>query len=192
MRKCGKFLLIAILAIVLVATLAACNFGESSQSGQQGGGVNPGGDPVVEQAVPYDLELRALKGSSAFAKAVASEFDISRDVEAYIRLKQGNALIRGEKITLSLENVVEEDRAKLGGAFDGYITVEYTHQDKVLSGKFELHLLADTADRVTVNIAIGDGARLTGGDAKKTDVAGVWSVSLPLNEQYYYEDFVGT
>lgn len=192
MRKCGKFLLIAILAIVLVATLAACNFGESSQSGQQGGGVNPGGDPVVEQAVPYDLELRALKGSSAFAKAVASEFDISRDVEAYIRLKQGNALIRGEKITLSLENVVEEDRAKLGGAFDGYITVEYTHQDKVLSGKFELHLLADTADRVTVNIAIGDGARLTGGDAKKTDDAGVWSVSLPLNEQYYYEDFVGT
>lgn len=192
MRKCGKFLLIAILAIVLVATLAACNFGESSQSGQQGGGVNPGGDPVVEQAVPYDLELRALKGSSAFAKAVASEFDISRDVEAYIRLKQGNALIRGEKITLSLENVVEEDRAKLGGAFDGYITVEYTHQDKVLSGKFELHLLADTADRVTVNIDIGDGARLTGGDAKKTDVAGVWSVSLPLNEQYYYEDFVGT
>lgn len=192
MRKCGKFLLIAILAIVLVATLAACNFGESSQSGQQGGGVNPGGDPVVEQAVPYDLELRALKGSSAFAKAVASEFDISRDVEAYIRLKQGNALIRGEKITLSLENVVEEDRAKLGGAFDGYITVEYTHQDKVLSGKFELHLLADTADRVAVNIDIGDGARLTGGDAKKTDVAGVWSVSLPLNEQYYYEDFVGT
>ena len=192
MRKCGKFLLIAILAIVLVATLAACNFGESSQSGQQGGGVNPGGEPVVEQAAPYDLELRALKGSSAFAKAVASEFDISRDVEAYIRLKQGNALIRGEKITLSLENVVEEDRAKLGGAFDGYITVEYTHQDKVLSGKLELHLLADTADRVTVNIKIGDGARLTGGDAKKTDVAGVWSVSLPLNEQYYYEDFVGT
>lgn len=192
MRKCGKFLLIAILAIVLVATLAACNFGESSQSGQQGGGVNPGGDPVVEQAVPYDLELRALKGSSAFAKAVASEFDISRDVEAYIRLRQGNALIRGEKITLSLENVVEEDRAKLGGAFDGYITVEYTHQDKVLSGKLELHLLADTADRVAVNIDIGDGARLTGGDAKKTDVAGVWSVSLPLNEQYYYEDFVGT
>lgn len=193
MRKCGKFLLIAILAIVLVATLAACNFGESSQSGQQGGGVKPGGDPVVEQAVPYDLELRALKGSSAFAKAVASEFDISRDVEAYIRLKQGNALIRGEKITtLSLENVVEEDRAKLGGAFDGYITVEYTHQDKVLSGKFELHLLADTADRVAVNIDIGNGARLTGGDAKKTDVAGVWSVSLPLNEQYYYEDFVGT
>lgn len=192
MRKCGKFLLIAILAIVLVATLAACNFGESSQSGQQGGGVNPGGDPVVEQAVPYDLELRALKGSSAFAKAVASEFDISRDVEAYIRLRQGNALIRGEKITLSLENVVEEDRAKLGGAFDGYITVEYTHQDKVLSGKLELHLLADTADRVAVNINIGDGARLTGGDAKKTDVAGVWSVSLPLNEQYYYEDFVGT
>ena len=192
MRKCGKFLLIAILAIVLVATLAACNFGESSQSGQQGGGVNPGGDPVVEQAVPYDLELRALKGSSAFAKAVASEFDISRDVEAYIRLKQGNALIRGEKITLSLENVVDEDRAKLGGAFDGYITVEYTHQDKALSGKFELHLLADTADRVAVNIDIGDGARLTGGDAKKTDVPGVWSVSLPLNEQYYYEDFVGT
>lgn len=192
MRKCGKFLLIAILAIVLVATLAACNFGESSQSGQQGGGVKPGGDPVVEQAVPYDLELRALKGSSAFAKAVASEFDISRDVEAYIRLKQGNALIRGEKITLSLENVVEEDRAKLGGAFDGYITVEYTHQDKVLSGKFELHLLADTADRVAVNIDIGDGARLAGGDAKKTDVAGVWSVSLPLNEQYSYEDFVST
>lgn len=192
MRKCGKFLLIAILAIVLVATLAACNFGEGSQSGQQGGGVNPGGDPVVEQAVPYDLELRALKGSSAFAKAVASEFDISRDVEAYIRLKQGNALIRGEKITLTVNNVIEEDRAKLGGAFDGYITVEYTHQDKVLSGKFELHLLADTADRVTVNIDIGDGARLTGGDAKKTDVAGVWSVSLPLNEQYYYEDFVGT
>lgn len=192
MRKCGKFLLIAILAIVLVATLAACNFGESSQSGQQGGGVNPGGDPVVEQAVPYDLELRALKGSSAFAKAVASEFDISRDVEAYIRLKQGNALIRGEKITLTVNNVIEEDRAKLGGAFDGYITVEYTHQDKALSGKFELHLLADTADRVAVNIDIGDGARLTGGDAKKTDVAGVWSVSLPLNEQYYYEDFVGT
>lgn len=192
MRKCGKFLLIAILAIVLVATLAACNFGESSQSGQQGGGVKPGGDPVVEQAVPYDLELRALKGSSAFAKAVASEFDISRDVEAYIRLKQGNALIRGEKITLTVNNVIEEDRAKLGGAFDGYITVEYTHQDKVLSGKFELHLLADTADRVAVNIDIGDGARLTGGDAKKTDDAGVWSVSLPLNEQYYYEDFVGT
>lgn len=192
MRKCGKFLLIAILAIVLVATLAACNFGESSQSGQQGGGVKPGGDPVVEQAVPYDLELRALKGSSAFAKAVASEFDISRDVEAYIRLRQGNALIRGEKITLSLENVVEEDRAKLGGAFDGYITVEYTHQDKVLSGKLELHLLADTADRVAVNIDIGVGARLTGGDAKKTDAPGVWSVSLPLNKQYYYEDFVGT
>ena len=192
MRKCGKFLLIAILAIVLVATLAACNFGESSQSGQQGGGVKPGGDPVVEQAVPYDLELRALKGSSAFAKAVASEFDISRDVEAYIRLKQGNALIRGEKITLTVNNVIEEDRAKLGGAFDGYITVEYTHQDKVLSGKFELHLLADTADRVTVNIDIGDGARLTGGDAKKTDVAGVWSVSLPLNKQYSYEDFVST
>ena len=192
MRKCGKFLLIAILAIVLVATLAACNFGESSQSGQQGGSVNPGGEPVVEQAVPYDLELRALKGSSAFAKAVASEFDISRDVEAYIRLKQGNALIRGEKIPLTVNNVIEEDRAKLGGAFDGYITVEYTHQDKVLSGKFELHLLADTADRVAVNIDIGDGARLTGGDAKKTDVAGVWSVSLPLNEQYYYEDFVGT
>lgn len=192
MRKCGKFLLIAILAIVLVSTLAACNFGESSQSGQQGGGVNPGGDPVVEQAVPYDLELRALKGSSAFAKAVASEFDVSRDVEAYIRLKQGNALIRGEKIALTVNNVIEEDRAKLGGAFDGYITVEYTHQDKVLTGKFELHLLADTADRVTVNIDIGDGARLTGGDAKKTDVAGVWSVSLPLNEQYYYEDFVGT
>lgn len=192
MRKCGKFLLIAILAIVLVATLAACNFGESSQSGQQGGGVNPGGDPVVEQAVPYDLELRALKGSSAFAKAVASEFDISRDVEAYIRLKQGNALIRGEKIPLTVNNVIEEDRAKLGGAFDGYITVEYTHQDKVLSGKFELHLLADTADRVAVNIDIGDGARLTGGDAKKTDVAGVWSVSLPLNEQYSYEDFVST
>ena len=192
MRKCGKFLLIAILAIVLVATLAACNFGESSQSGQQGGGVNPGGDPVVEQAVPYDLELRALKGSSAFAKAVASEFDISRDVEAYIRLRQGNALIRGEKITLTVNNVIEEDRAKLGGAFDGYITVEYTHQDKVLSGKLELHLLASTADRVTVNIDIGDGARLTGGDAKKTDVAGVWSVSLPLNEQYSYEDFVST
>lgn len=192
MRKCGKFLLIAILAIVLVATLAACNFGESSQSGQQGGGVKPGGDPVVEQAVPYDLELRALKGSSAFAKAVASEFDISRDVEAYIRLKQGNALIRGEKIPLTVNNVIEEDRAKLGGAFDGYITVEYTHQDKVLSGKFELHLLASTADRVAVNIDIGDGARLAGGDAKKTDVAGVWSVSLPLNEQYYYEDFVGT
>ena len=55
MRKCGKFLLLAILAIVLTATLVACNLNESSQSG--GGQGTGGGNVPVAETKPYGLEF---------------------------------------------------------------------------------------------------------------------------------------
>ena len=112
MRKCGKFLLLAILAIVLTATLVACNLNESSQSG--GGQGTGGGNVPVAETKPYGLEFEVLKGSSAFDKAVVSEFDLSRDVLAYITMQTGTERpVRGQQITLTEDMVAAEDRANL-------------------------------------------------------------------------------
>lgn len=191
MRKYGKFLLIAILAVVLIATLAACNFEESSQSGGGGQGGQDPGDTTVTTPVPYDLELVPLKGVSTFDKAVASEFDVSRDVEAYIRLKQGKSFIRGDKVEITLDNVVAADREKLNGAYDGVINVEYDHNGTLLKGKFIIHLQKGAAERVSVTFEMGAG-RLSGGGAKETAESGIWTADLALGATYTYEQFIST
>ena len=147
MRKCGKFLLLAILAIVLIATLVACNFNESSQSGGgtgTGGGQGTGGGNVpVAETKPYGLEFEVLKGSSAFDKAVVSEFDLSRDVLAYITMQTGTERpVRGQQITLTEDMVAAEDRANLHKAYSGQIAVSYDYEGTTLTGKFTIHLQA--------------------------------------------------
>lgn len=197
MRKCGKFLLLAILAIVLTATLVACNFNESSQSGGgtgTGGGQGTGGGNVpVAETKPYGLEFEVLKGSSAFDKAVVSEFDLSRDVLAYITMQTGTERpVRGQQITLTEDMVAAEDRANLHKAYSGQIAVSYDYEGTTLTGKFTIHLQAGVAESVPVTVNIGTDASFAGSNVQRTDTPGVWTFNAGIGTEFTYEEFVST
>lgn len=193
MRKCGKFLLLAILAIVLIATLVACNPNEAGQNGGSTttpGGSTGGGDTTVVEPVPSGLFFKVLKGYSTFDKVAVSDFDVTRDIEAYILLRAGNAdPVISDKITMTEDMIVAEDRAKLDSAYDGPINVEYDHEGKTLKGTFIIHLKNDSLPLVPVKIVLKDGASLSGGGA--TSGAGnVWTVSADPGVSYTFEEFV--
>lgn len=193
MRKCGKFLLLAILAIVLIATLVACNQNEAGQSGGSTttpGGNTGGGDTTVVEPVPSGLFFKVLKGASTFDKVAVSDFDVTRDIEAYILLRAGNAApVISDKITMTEDMIVAEDRAKLDSAYDGPINVEYDHEGKTLKGTFIIHLKNDSLPLVPVKIVLKDGASLSGGGAT-SGADNVWTVSADPGVSYTFEEFV--
>ena len=193
MRKCGKFLLLAILAIVLIATLVACNQNEAGQSGGSTttpGGSTGGGDTTVVEPVPSGLFFKVLKGASTFDKVAVSDFDVTRDIEAYILLRAGNAApVISDKITMTEDMIVAEDRAKLDSAYDGPINVEYDHEGKTLKGTFIIHLKNDSLPLVPVKIVLKDGASLSGGGAT-SGADNVWTVSADPGVSYTFEEFV--
>lgn len=193
MRKCGKFLLLAILAIVLIATLVACNQNEAGQNGGSTttpGGNTGGGDTTVVEPVPSGLFFKVLKGASTFDKVAVSDFDVTRDIEAYILLRAGNAApVISDKITMTEDMIVAEDRAKLDSAYDGPINVEYDHEGKTLKGTFIIHLKNDSLPLVPVKILLKDGASLSGGGAT-SGADNVWTVSADPGVSYTFEEFV--
>ena len=193
MRKCGKFLLLAILAIVLIATLVACNQNEAGQNGgttTTPGGSTGGGDTTVVEPVPSGLFFKVLKGASTFDKVAVSDFDVTRDIEAYILLRAGNAApVISDKITMTEDMIVAEDRAKLDSAYDGPINVEYDHEGKTLKGTFIIHLKNDSLPLVPVKIVLKDGASLSGGGAT-SGADNVWTVSADPGVSYTFEEFV--
>ena len=193
MRKCGKFLLLAILAIVLIATLVACNQNETGQNGgtpTTPGGNTGGGDTTVVEPVPSGLFFKVLKGASTFDKVAVSDFDVTRDIEAYILLRAGNAApVISDKITMTEDMIVAEDRAKLDSAYDGPINVEYDHEGKTLKGTFIIHLKNDSLPLVPVKIVLKDGASLSGGGAT-SGADNVWTVSADPGVSYTFEEFV--
>ena len=193
MRKCGKFLLLAILAIVLIATLVACNQNEAGQNGGSTttpGGNTGGGDTTVVEPVPSGLFFKVLKGASTFDKVAVSDFDVTRDIEAYILLRAGNAApVISDKITMTEDMIVAEDRAKLDSAYDGPINVEYDHEGKTLKGTFIIHLKNDSLPLVPVKIVLKDGASLSGGGAT-SGADNVWTVSADPGVSYTFEEFV--
>lgn len=193
MRKCGKFLLLAILAIVLIATLVACNLNEAGQNGGSTttpGGNTGGGDTTVVEPVPSGLFFKVLKGASTFDKVAVSDFDVTRDIEAYILLRAGNAApVISDKITMTEDMIVAEDRAKLDSAYDGPINVEYDHEGKTLKGTFIIHLKNDSLPLVPVKIVLKDGASLSGGGAT-SGADNVWTVSADPGVSYTFEEFV--
>ena len=193
MRKCGKFLLLAILAIVLIATLVACNQNEAGQNGGSTttpGGNTGGGDTTVVEPVPSGLFFKVLKGASTFDKVAVSDFDVTRDIEAYIILRAGNAApVISDKITMTEDMIVAEDRAKLDSAYDGPINVEYDHEGKTLKGTFIIHLKNDSLPLVPVKIVLKDGASLSGGGAT-SGADNVWTVSADPGVSYTFEEFV--
>lgn len=193
MRKCGKFLLLAILAIVLIATLVACNQNEAGQndgSTTTPGGNTGGGDTTVVEPVPSGLFFKVLKGASTFDKVAVSDFDVTRDIEAYIILRAGNAApVISDKITMTEDMIVAEDRAKLDSAYDGPINVEYDHEGKTLKGTFIIHLKNDSLPLVPVKIVLKDGASLSGGGAT-SGADNVWTVSADPGVSYTFEEFV--
>lgn len=195
MRKCGKFLLLAILAIVLIATLVACNPNEAGQNGGSTttpGGSTGGGDTTVVEPVPSGLFFKVLKGYSTFDKVAVSDFDVTRDIEAYILLRAGNAdPVISDKITMTEDMIVAEDRAKLDSAYDGPINVEYDHEGKTLKGTFIIHLKNDSLPLVPVKIVLKDGASLSGGGAT-SGADNVWTVSADPGVSYTFEEFVST
>lgn len=192
MRKCGKFLLLAILAIVLIATLVACNQNEAGQNGgtpTTPGGNTGGGDTTVVEPVPSGLFFKVLKGYSTFDKVAVSDFDVTRDIEAYILLRAGNAdPVISDKITMTEDMIVTEDRAKLDSAYDGPINVEYDHEGKTLKGTFIIHLKNDSLPLVPVKIVLKDGASLSGGGAT-SGADNVWTVSADPGVSYTFEEF---
>ena len=193
MRKCGKFLLLAILAIVLIATLVACNPNETGQNGGSTttpGGSTGGGDTTVVEPVPSGLFFKVLKGYSTFDKVAVSDFDVTRDIEAYILLRAGNAApVISDKIPMTEDMIVAEDRAKLDSAYDGPINVEYDHEGKTLKGTFIIHLKNDSLPLVPVKIVLKDGASLSGGGAT-SGADNVWTVSADPGVSYTFEEFV--
>lgn len=193
MRKCGKFLLLAILAIVLIATLVACNLNEAGQndgSTTTPGGNTGGGDTTVVEPVPSGLFFKVLKGASTFDKVAVSDFDVTRDIEAYILLRAGNAApVISDKITMTEDMIVAEDRVKLDSAYDGPINVEYDHEGKTLKGTFIIHLKNDSLPLVPVKIVLKDGASLSGGGAT-SGADNVWTVSADPGVNYTFEEFV--
>ena len=193
MRKCGKFLLLAILAIVLIATLVACNQNEAGQNGGSTttpGGNTGGGDTTVVEPVPSGLFFKVLKGASTFDKVAVSDFDVTRDIEAYILLRAGSAApVISDKITMTEDMIVAEDRAKLDSAYDGPINVEYDHEGKTLKGTFIIHLKNDSLPLVPVKIVLKDGASLSGGGAT-SGADNVWTVSADPGVSYTFEEFV--
>lgn len=193
MRKCGKFLLLAILAIVLIATLVACNPNETGQNGGSTttpGGSTGGGDTTVVEPVPSGLFFKVLKGASTFDKVAVSDFDVTRDIEAYILLRAGNAApVISDKIQMTEDMIVAEDRAKLDSAYDGPINVEYDHEGKTLKGTFIIHLKNDSLPLVPVNIVLKDGASLSGGGAT-SGADNVWTVSADPGVSYTFEEFI--
>lgn len=193
MRKCGKFLLLAILAIVLIATLVACNQNEAGQNGgtpTTPGGNTGGGDTTVVEPVPSGLFFKVLKGASTFDKVAVSDFDVTRDIEAYILLRAGNAApVISDKITMTEDMIVAEDRAKLDSAYDGPINVEYDHEGKTLKGTFIIHLKNDSLPLVPVKIVLKDGASLSGGGAT-SGADNVWTVSADPGVSYTFEEFI--
>ena len=193
MRKCGKFLLLAILAIVLIATLVACNQNEAGQNGGSTttpGGSTGGGDTTVVEPVPSGLFFKVLKGASTFDKVAVSDFDVTRDIEAYILLRAGNAApVISDKIQMTEDMIVAEDRAKLDSAYDGPINVEYDHEGKTLKGTFIIHLKNDSLPLVPVKIVLKDGASLSGGGAT-SGADNVWTVSADPGVSYTFEEFV--
>ena len=193
MRKCGKFLLLAILAIVLIATLVACNQNEAGQndgSTTTPGGNTGGGDTTVVEPVPSGLFFKVLKGAFTFDKVAVSDFDVTRDIEAYILLRAGNAApVISDKIPMTEDMIVAEDRAKLDSAYDGPINVEYDHEGKTLKGTFIIHLKNDSLPLVPVKIVLKDGASLSGGGAT-SGADNVWTVSADPGVSYTFEEFV--
>ena len=183
MRRSGKIVLIVLFAVLLAATLIACD--PTEQSGGTGPGGSGGGQPAV--AEPYALQFEVDKGNSLLNKALVEEFNLSRDVRAYVlmRLGDGQVFREGDAIEVTEEMIVEEDRAKLGAPYDGLIRAEYEYKGKTIKGAFELHLKNAPGALVTLTLDLGDGKLVSGGKPAENG----WTVSLPEGT-YGYAEFV--
>ena len=191
MRKSGKLVLLMLLAVILVAALVACNYGET---GQNGGTPGDGGGDTPATAQPYGLTFDVLKGASAFDKAVIGDFDVTRDVVGYVLMKTGdNAPVRtGSGFAVSTDMIAAEELAKLNEPGTQVVEVSYNYdEDTVLTGKFTVNLMSPATQYAEVALSVGEGARVLGGGAKQSaDDPSVWTVSLGLGASYSYDEFV--
>ena len=191
MRKSGKLVLLMLLAVILVAALVACNYGET---GQNGGTPGDGGGDTPATAQPYGLTFDVLKGASAFDKAVIGDFDVTRDVVGYVLMKTGdNAPVRtGSGFAVSTDMIAAEELAKLNEPGTQVVEVSYNYdEDTVLTGKFTVNLMSPATQSAEVALSVGEGARVSGGGAKQSaDDPSVWTVSLGLGASYSYDEFV--
>lgn len=190
MRKSGKIVLLVLLAVIIAATLIACD-PTDQQGGNTGGNTGDGGGGTVTQTVPYGLTFDVTKGSSTFAKAVIGEFDLSRDVTGYVLVKTGNSAPRrtGDGFAVTSDMISAEDLAKLSTAGSHRIKVSYEYEGQTLTGSFEVHLQSPATERTAVTFDLGEG-RLTNSTASYDETSGLWSMTMDVGAEFTWAEFI--
>ncbi len=162
MRKTASLVLIVLLALILVASLVACNPAIQDidklpdNVGDQGGGDDP--DDVINPS--GDAYLRFYfteEQSSVFSAIEVKNFDIS-EVHYAIVYTTGNATTEEKGGPLTEDMVHEEDRALLYQKGHHNIRVSVDHNGKKVHGSFALHLQdsADPIELVTLTFDLKD------------------------------------
>lgn len=190
MRKSGKIVLLVLLVVILAATLIACD-SFTQKGGNTGGNTGGGGGQTVSTTVPYGLSFDVHSGASPFAKAVVGEFDVTKDVTAYVLVQTdgGKPYRKGDGFPVTLDMIDEADVGKLDTAGSHYIGVSYEYEGTVLKGTFNVHLMNPAATRTTVTFDLGNG-RLTNSSAVFDAESGLWSVTMDVGAQFSWEAFI--
>lgn len=190
MRKSGKIVLLVLLAVIIAATLIACD-PTDQQGGNTGGNTGDGGGGTVTQTVPYGLTFDVTKGSSTFAKAVIGEFDLSRDVTGYVLVRTGNSAPRrtGDGFAVTSDMISAEDLAKLSTAGSHRIKVSYEYEGQTLTGSFEVHLQSPATERTAVTFDLGEG-RLSNSTASYDETSGLWSMTMDVGAEFTWAEFI--
>lgn len=190
MKKSGKIVLLVLLAVIIAVTLIACD-NSTQQGGNTGGNTGGTGGGTVSTTVPYGLSFDVKSGNSAFAKAIIGEFDVTKDVTAYVLMQTdgGQPYRTGEGFPVTPDMIADGDVAKLSTAGSHYINVEYEYEGVLLKGTFMVHLQNPATKKTTVTFDLGDG-KMTNSGATFDSESGLWSVPIGVGTQFTWEQFI--
>ncbi len=183
MKKYAKLFLILTLALLLVATLAACNLGvgnylEPNDKVDPDATGNGGIDPTAVYT-PDHLDFK-FKGESTsmFKHAVIGQLewsDISFAVVTKITTKTSVKFSTGKYMDLEEQFIVEESKNAINEAGTHTVFVRYNSGDTVVTGSFDLDMQVpyeDSRTDLTFNLAGGKALWLFGSDANAATVSG--------------------
>ncbi len=163
MRKSVSLVLIVLLALILVASLVACNpeiqdIGNLPDNiGGQGGDGDGDGDDVIQSGDTYLRFYFTEEQSSVFSAIELKNFDIS-EVHYAIVYTTGNSTTQQNGGPLTEDMVYEEDRALLYQKGHHNIRVAVEHNGKKVHGSFALHLQdsGEPVELVTLSFDLKD------------------------------------
>ncbi len=184
MGKKYRLILVVLIAVLLVATLAACNTGEG-QIGRPDKDPGPEIPSVDTSKTPIALAVRSAQGTYFLG-----EFTIEEDFYYYVTYSRDGVsyIDKSEKKNLSEDMLSADDRLLLTQAGSHSIKVTDTIEGKTLSGNLEITLRerADT-NKYTLSVDL-DGGQIASTAAEVE--GGVAKILLSSGTTYSYIQFI--